>query len=47
MTKIKKNRFNNYLKIAKILNKSKYIIENIIIKDSLLIENLNSRIIKY
>ncbi len=47
ITKIEKIEENNYLKIAKISNKSKYIVENIIIKDILSIEDSNSRIIKY
>jgi len=45
--KIKNTKFNNYLKIVKFSNRFRYIIKNIIIKDSLLTINLNFRIIKY
>jgi len=45
--KVKNIRFSNYLKRIKISNRSKYIVENSIIEDSLSIINFNSRIIKY
>jgi len=45
--KIKNVRFNDYSKIAKISNKFKHIIENVTIKDNLLIIYSNFRVIQY
>lgn len=46
-SKTKNVKSSNYREISKTSNRFKYIIENVIIKDNLVIIDLNSRVIKY